>query len=152
MPGKVKPECHYLSLQFQVRLSSSCRIEVTLSKDHPAPPPLPPCPLFPYLQGLVLPWGPYSVLSSSAVSSMRCQRLRTCYRGLPLVHLLPCGVSGFTQPDAHVGPCSPLTSACPEHRNSGPKQALSLPPLPLHPQPHKQQFWDSSHSSCLGST
>ena len=36
MPGKVKPECHYLSLQFQMRLSSSCRIEVTLSKDQPA--------------------------------------------------------------------------------------------------------------------
>jgi hypothetical protein len=50
------------------------------------------------------PWGPYSVPSSSAVSSMGCQRLRTWYQGLSLVHHLPCGVSGFTQPDAHQGP------------------------------------------------
>ena len=74
-----------------------------------APPPLSPCFLFPYLWslvplwGLVLPRGPYSVLSSSAISSMGCQRLRTWYQGLPLVHPLPCGVSGFTQPDAHPG-------------------------------------------------
>ena len=32
------------------------------------------------------PQGPYSVLSSSAVSSVGCQRLRTWYQGLPLVH------------------------------------------------------------------
>jgi hypothetical protein len=32
----------------------------------------------------VLPCGPYSVLSSSAVSSMGCQRLRTWYGGCPL--------------------------------------------------------------------
>jgi hypothetical protein len=30
-------------------------------------------------------------------------------------------------------------SACPEHWNSGQTRALSLPPLPLHPQPlHKR--------------
>jgi hypothetical protein len=31
---------------------------------------------------------------------------------------------------------SPYASACPEHRNSGWKQALSLHPFPPHPQPH----------------
>ena len=34
---------------------------------------------------------------------MGCQRLRTWYQGLPLVHPPLCGVSGFTQPDAHPG-------------------------------------------------
>jgi hypothetical protein len=53
------------------------------------PPPLSPCPLFPYLRGLVPPWGPYSVLSSPVISSLGCWRLRTWYWGLPLVHLLP---------------------------------------------------------------
>ena len=43
-----------------------------------------PSALFPYLWGLVLLRGPYSVLSSSAVSSMGCQRLRTWYGGCPL--------------------------------------------------------------------
>jgi hypothetical protein len=52
----------------------------------------------------LIPLDPYSVLSSSAVSSLGCQRLRTWYQGLPLVHPRPCGVSGFTQPDAHPRP------------------------------------------------
>ena len=72
----------------------------------------------------VLPQGPYSVLSSSAISSVGCQRLRTWYLGLPLVHHPPCGVSGLTQPDAHPGPSGKCpaalpASACPEHWNSG---------------------------------
>ena len=84
--------------------------------------------------------GPYSVLCSSAISRVGCQRLRTWYRGLALVHPLPCGVSGFTQPDAHPGPCGKhlavlLHLPAPEHRNSGRMQALSLPPLSRHSQP-----------------
>ena len=53
------------------------------------------------LQGQVPPQGPYSVLSFSTISSVGSQRLRTWYQGLPFVHPPPCGVSGFTQPDAH---------------------------------------------------
>jgi hypothetical protein len=45
-------------------------------------------------------WDPYSVLSSSAISSIGCRRLRTWYRGCSLSTPLPCGVSSFTQPDA----------------------------------------------------
>jgi hypothetical protein len=71
-------------------------------KNHPAP-PSPPA-FFPYSRGQVLPWGSYSVLSSSTVSSVRCRRLRTWYLGLPLVHHLPCGVSGLTQRAVHSGP------------------------------------------------
>jgi hypothetical protein len=48
--------------------------------------PLSPSTLSPYLHSLVPPRGPYSVPSSSAVSSMGCQRLRTWYWELPLVH------------------------------------------------------------------
>ena len=39
----------------------------------------------------------------SALFSMGCWRLRTWYQGLPLVHPTPCGVTGFTQPDAYQG-------------------------------------------------
>jgi hypothetical protein len=72
-----------------------------LRGNHPAPPS--PSALFPYLQDQVAPWGPYSVLSASAVSRVGCRRLRTWYRGLLLVHHPPSGVSGLTQPDAHLG-------------------------------------------------
>ena len=47
---------------------------------------LSPSALFPCLPGLVLLRGPYSVLSSSAISSVGCSRLRTWFWGLPLVH------------------------------------------------------------------
>jgi hypothetical protein len=68
--------------------------------------PVPPSSsaLFPYFQGQVLLWGPYSILRSSTISSVGCWRLRTWYLGLPLVHHPSCGVSGLTQPDAHLGP------------------------------------------------
>ena len=72
-----------------------------LRGNQPAPPS--PSALFPYLQDQVAPWGPYSVLSASAVSRVGCRRLRTWYRGLLLVHHPPSGVSGLTQPDAHLG-------------------------------------------------
>jgi hypothetical protein len=52
----------------------------------------------------VSPQGPYSVLSSSVVSRVGCQRLGTWCLELPLVHHLPSGVSGFTQPDTHPRP------------------------------------------------
>ena len=90
-------------------------------------------------QGPVLPQGPYSVLSSSVVSSVGCLRLGTWYLGLPLVHHLLSGVSGFTQPDTYPGPrgkCGAvlLWSASPEHRNSDGTQVLShshLSPTPM---------------------
>jgi hypothetical protein len=63
-------------------------------RNHPAP----PCPLLPSSTG------PYFALSSSAVSSVGCQRLRPWYLGLPFVHHPPCEVSGLTSPDAHPGP------------------------------------------------
>jgi hypothetical protein len=82
--------------------------------------------------------GPYSVLSSSAVSSMGCWRLRTWYRGLPLVHLP--AMWGQWLHIARWPPgalwkvsSSPPASTCPEHRNSGRTPALPLSPLPIHP-------------------
>jgi hypothetical protein len=63
----------------------------------------PPCLSSLHPWGQVLQGVLYSVLSSSAVSSMGCQRLRTWYLELPLVHHPLCGVSGLTQPDAHLG-------------------------------------------------
>ena len=47
----------------------------------PAWEPLSLCPLPESPGPRVSPWSPYSVLSSSAVSSVGCQRLRTWYRG-----------------------------------------------------------------------
>jgi hypothetical protein len=99
--------------------------------------PLSPSALFRYLRGLVPTRGPYSVLSSSAVSSVGCQTLRTWYRGLPLVHPMLCGVSGFPPRAVWKASSSPPTSTRPDHRNSGWTRALSLPPLLLHPQPRK---------------
>ena len=95
------------------------------------------------------PWGPYSLLSSSAISSVECRRLRTWYWGLPLVHPLPCGVSGLTQPDAHPrcppgatwkASSSPPMSTCPEHLNSDQRQALSLPIYPYVHAPAEFPF------------
>ena len=84
----------------------------------------------------------YSVLSSSAITSVGCQRLRTWYLGLPLVHHLLCGVSGLAQPDAHQGyvesVSSPPVSAHPEHWNSGRTRILShspISPIPMPPTP-----------------
>jgi hypothetical protein len=55
-------------------------------RNHPAH--LSPCPLLPLAPGLTSgPLGPPFVLSSSTVSSMGCQRPRTCYLGLLLVQL-----------------------------------------------------------------
>jgi hypothetical protein len=54
-------------------------------------------------QGRMLPWGPYSVLSSSTLSSVGCRTLRTWYMGLPLVQHPLCGISGSKQPDTHLG-------------------------------------------------
>ena len=57
----------------------------------PAWEPLYPCPLFPYLWGIVLLQGYSSVLIFSAVSSVGCWRLRTWYGGCPLTtsHQMP---------------------------------------------------------------
>ena len=103
--------------------------------------PLSPCPLFPSFLGPSAAPGPlfYSQLLYCIWREM--PRLRTWYLGLPLVHYPLCGVSGFTQPDAHLGPrgwkaCSLPMSAHPEHRNSGRTWVLSHSPLAQHPQPH----------------
>jgi hypothetical protein len=70
-----------------------------LHGNHPVP--FPPPSL---ISGSLVPhWGPYSVLRSSSLSSVGCRRLRTWYLGLPFVHPLLCGVSGFTQPYVHPG-------------------------------------------------
>ena len=80
---------------------------------HPVPPALSPCPLLPSSPARVLPRGPYSVLRSSGISSVGCQRLRTWCLGLPLVHHQPSGVSGFTQPDIHLGLCEKCVAVLP---------------------------------------
>ena len=93
-----------------------------------SPPPSPPF----ILQGL------YSVLSSSAVSSVGCWRLRTLYLGLPLVHHPPCGVSGLTQQDAHPGPCGkPVQSFLVRlpAQSTGTLAGFIFSPTPLFP-PH----------------
>ena len=107
-------------------------------KNHPAP-PSPPA-FFPYSRGQVLPWGSYSVLSSSTVSSVRCRRLRTWYLGLPLVHHLPCGVSGLTQPDAHPGPCGNRLAVLPHLPTQSTRTLVGhghspTPLFPTHPRP-----------------
>lgn len=83
------------------------------------------------------------ILFSAPPLDMGCRRLRTWYLGLPLVHHLSYGVSGLTQPNAHLGLCgkcsgSPPASARPEPRNSGGTWTLSPTPLPLHPQPRSK--------------
>jgi hypothetical protein len=80
----------------------------------------------------VPPRGPYSVLSSSAISSVGCWRLRTWYQGLPLVHHLPCVVSGLTQPDAYQGPRGKRAQSsriCPPRAPELWQDTGSFPPL-----------------------
>ena len=75
------------------------------------------------ISGASAPRGPLfcSQLCDSAVSSLGCWRLRTWYLGLPLVHHLPCGVSGLTQPDAHLGPRGKHAAVfpCPSVQSTG---------------------------------
>jgi hypothetical protein len=102
---------------------------------------LSPCPLFLYLRGLVLFWDPYSVLISSAVSSVGCWRLKTWYRGCPLSthpHPQPSGVSGFTQPDAHLGPSGkrPAVLLSPPAQSTETLAGCGLSPSPLFPYTH----------------
>jgi hypothetical protein len=88
-----------------------------------------PFALFPYPQDL------YSVLSSSAISSRGCQRLRTWYWGLPLVHP-PTPVWGQW---LHKARCPPgdewKMSDC---QSTGTLLNLGSPSLPLYPQPHRE--------------
>jgi hypothetical protein len=99
------------------------------------PPSAPPLPLpFSLISGVqVPPWGPLSVLSSSTISSMGRQRLRTWFLGLPLVHHPPCGVSGLTQPDAHLGPCGKHVAVLLPAQITGTLAGCGLPPTPLFP-------------------
>ena len=76
-----------------------------------------------------VPQGPHSVLSSSAVSSMGCPRMKTWYLGLPLVHPLPSWHSVASHP--WKGYSSPSMFTCPEHWNSGGNSGFI--PLPLSP-------------------
>jgi hypothetical protein len=116
-----------------------------------------PCPLFPYLQDLVLPQGPYSVLSSSVISIVGCQRLSTWYQGLPLVHPRLCGVSGFIQPDAHRAPhgkCPAVLLPQPAQR-TGTRvgHGHSLPPTssptPMAPQGRTQSIVNGDMSDLV---
>jgi hypothetical protein len=101
----------------------------------------------------------------AALGPLFCSQLLCCIqRGMPetenlvpgaaLVYPLQCGVSGFTQPDAHLRAewkvsGSPPMSRCPEHRNSGQMWALSLPSLPLHPHPHRTPHFSEEVPSFL---
>ena len=96
---------------------------------------LSPPAIFPYLQGVVLPWGPYSVLRFSS----------DCIQhGMPETDNLVLGASPCPPPAMwgqwlHTARCppraewkvsrSPPPSACPEHSNSGRMWALSFPLL-----------------------
>ena len=105
------------------------------------PPPLSPLPLFSYLWGLVPPRGPYYVLSSFC--SIQCgmpESENLVLRAAPLFtphvwgqwfHTTICPAGSLCKVSGSLP-----TSAHPEHRNSGRMQALSLPSLSLHPQPH----------------
>jgi hypothetical protein len=121
-----------------------------LRGNHPAP-LLSACPLFLYLQGLVPPWVPYSLLIS-AVSSVGCQRLRTWYGGGGGCPFPPPALLHAVQGQwLHTARCppgalwkasrSPPLSACPEHRNSG---LTGLSPSLLfpyyHPPPPRLQY------------
>jgi hypothetical protein len=99
--------------------------------------PLSLCPL-PISPGpRVSPWGPYSVLSSSAVSSVGCQRLRTWYGGCPVVHPPPHHVGSV---DSHKQP----SSVCPENQNSGGTEAFSpSPSSPIPTSPHRLASWSA---------
>jgi hypothetical protein len=94
--------------------------------------------LFPYLLGLVPPQGPYSVLSSSAISSGGCQRLRTWYLELSLVHTQLCGVSSFTQPDAQPGLHGKHLTVflCMPTQSTGTLARCGFFPFPIFPHTH----------------
>ena len=80
-----------------------------------------PLPFPPYASGLTkLPPGPPFVLSSSAISSLGCQRLRTCCLRLPHVH--PPGLCGK---HAAVIPCLPTQS-------TGTLEGLGFSPTPFY--------------------
>jgi hypothetical protein len=133
------------------------RTKASATRTTQRSPPLYPCSLFPYLWSLMPPQGPYSVLSSSAVSSVGCQRLRTWYWGLPLIHPSPALWGQWL----HIARCPPgaawkasgssSASACPEHRNSGQMWALSHSPLPnTHgPAVLQDRNWLESKFKCL---
>jgi hypothetical protein len=85
-------------------------------------------------------WSPVKLLC------VGCQRLRTWYWWLPFVHPLPCGVSGFTQPDAHLGHLESVrqSSRVCLHWNSGGTWAPS--PTLLFPYTHSP----TPVMNCLG--
>ena len=88
--------------------------------------------------GRMPPLGPYSVLSSFAISSVGCWRLRTWYLGLSLVHQQPCGVSHLIQPGAHPGPHGKSAQSSPI-QSTGTLVGCRFSSTPLflpHPQPH----------------
>jgi hypothetical protein len=120
----------------------SCAPAMNRTKDsHPCgnhPVPYSPCPLLPSALGLMSsPWGPHSVLSSSEVSRVGCQRLGTWCLGLPLVHNPPSWGQWLHTarypPGASWKACGSLPeSTSPDHQNSGGRRVLS----PLSPHIH----------------
>jgi hypothetical protein len=128
-------------------LCSSHRLDQRLTPaweppSSPSPPDLSSFPLW----GQVSPWGRYSVLSSSAISSMGCQRLRTWYGGCPLSN--PCHV-GSVASHRQMPTQGHVESIWQSSRIHLPRAqelwldmgSLSLPTLPLHPQPSTQPPW-----------
>ena len=84
------------------------------------------------------PWGPHSVLSNSEVSSVECQRLRTCYLGLPLVHPPPSWGPVASHSQTHTGvtckACSSPSVHLPRARELW--RDAGFLPLPSSPHTH----------------
>ena len=80
-------------------------------------------------------WEPLSLCPLSHNSGAEGVTLGLWYRGLPLVHPPPSGVSSFTQPDAHQGPSGkrPAVLLCLPAQNTGTLAGLWLSPSPLSP-------------------
>ena len=63
--------------------------------------------------GLSPVWEPLSICPLLISPGLRVSSQDSYYWGLPLVHTPLCGVSGFTQPDAHPGPCGKCPAVLP---------------------------------------
>jgi hypothetical protein len=113
----------------------------------------PPLPLHspPFSPGAKCCPGPLFCSQLIAVSSVGCQRLRTWYLGLPLVHHLPCGVSGLTQLDAHPGPCGKRAQSSRVCLPRAPElwRFSPTPFFPPHPRP-RRRHWTRWSCEALG--
>ena len=71
-------------------------------------------------------------LPSSCISRAKSVTLGPLVPGLPLIHPSLCGVSGFTQPDAHPGPSGkrPAVLPCLPAQSTGTLAGHRLSPFP----------------------